>query len=469
MNKAVHILRKDLLRLRLPAMLFVALVVAFVVLDVTYMPGAESATEIPRAAVEVLLVLLAWWLVAGAVHQEPLTGDREFWPTRPYGRGSLLVAKLMVLGVTISLPLLLADCAILGLQGLPVFTNAGGLGLRVVATALWLMVPALALAALTANATQYALGWFLVAVYAVLLVQWKGESPFLNDDYAWNIVWVLAGLSAVILAVCVVLQYRGFGLVRGRVVFAVALLPPMIPVNWDMALGLQRQLPEAQRAERIQIAADPGRITQVTNTAADCIDIPVTVTGLEEGWQMVTLGGSAVFRTGSRKMHESFLHRKDDGYWQTACAGEPIHGKTAVDLTVVLALTTEEPRSNVQIRQNVVSEAGVGTCRVVRFEREGSLLCSAAVRPPARGSVQMGKDSGGERDISYFQHSWAPLGVLPGFSPVFKWICLPDHGAFFGMALNGAFVDLSFVKRRPIAFLKRTYTVRDVETGMFGK
>jgi hypothetical protein len=169
-----------------------------------------------------------------------------------------------------------------------------------------------------------------------------------------------------------------------------------------------------------------------------------------------------MFRAGSGKLHESWLHRKDDGYWQTACAGEPVHGKTAVDLTVVFALTTEEPRNNVEIRQNTVTEPGVGTCRVVQFEREAKLLCSAAVRPPARGTVQMS-------DISYFPHSWAPLGVLPGFSPVFKWFCLPDHGEYVAPALNGAFVDLSFVKRRPIAFLKRTYTARDVETGVFGK
>ena len=213
MKQSLHIFRKDLLRLRLPALIFTALVLAFVVMDVNYVPGFESYTEVPRAALEVLMTLVAWWLVAAAVHEEPLGGDREFWLTRPYGRGSLLLAKAMVLGVTISLPLLFADCAIVGLQGLPLFSNAGGLALRAVATAIWLILPALAIASLTRDLAQNALVWFLVAIWAIVLVQWKGESPFLNDDYAWNIVWVLAAMSALLMAVTVVLQYRGAGVV----------------------------------------------------------------------------------------------------------------------------------------------------------------------------------------------------------------------------------------------------------------
>ncbi len=203
------------MRLRLQALVFFGLVLSFVALDVMYQPGADSPLEIPRAAVEVLMTLGAWGLVAFAVHEEPLTGDREFWPTRPYDRRSLFLAKLMVLGTTISLPLFLADCAIVGLQGLPVFPNAAGLVLRSPCTAIWLILPPLAIAALTRDSAQYALGWFLMAIYAIVIVQWESGSPFLGNDYPWTIIWVLAASSALILAMSVWLQYRGAGLVRG--------------------------------------------------------------------------------------------------------------------------------------------------------------------------------------------------------------------------------------------------------------
>ncbi len=476
MKQALHIFRKDLFRLRVPALIFGGLVLAFVVMDLTYRPGVDSTTEVPRAALEVLMTLVAWWLVESAVHEEPLSGDREFWLTRPYDRGALLLAKAMVLGATISVPLLVADCAIVGLQGLPLFSNAGGLALRVVATATWLILPALAIAALTRDLTQNALGWFVVAIWAIVLVQWKSESPFLNDDYAWNIVWVLAVMSAVLMAVSVLLQYRGVGVVWGRVVFAAALLPPAIPVTWDMALALQPGQPEGERAGRIQIVSDPGRRLRVMagpSGGNTCLEVPVSVMGLEEGWQLVTLGGSVVVQGGSGSTQEAWLNRKEGEYWQTGCLGERVRPEASVDMTVVPAVTAEEPLRIGHIRQNVLNEPGVGRCRVARRARETGMLCSAAVRPPARGTVQMNVVDGAEArtnavDISYFPHSWAPLQVLPGYSPVFKWFAMPGKEEL-RPAMEGAFVELSLLKRRPVALIKRTYTVNDAEIGAWRK
>jgi hypothetical protein len=46
---------------------------------------------------------------------------------------------------------------------------------------------------------------------------------------------------------------------------------------------------------------------------------------------------------------------------------------------------------------------------------------------------------------------------------------LPDRGAVLAPALEGADVDLSFLKRRPVASIKRTYTLHDVEIGAWRK
>jgi hypothetical protein len=498
MTRALHIFRKDLRRLRLHIGVFLVFLAAFAVLDIIYLPGPNSATEIPRAAAEVLLTLAAWWLIVTAVHEEPLIGDAEFWLTRPYTRSELLLAKLILFGAVISLPLLLADCLILVAQGLPLFSNLGGLALRQVATSLWLIVPTFVIAALTADMAQYALGWFVAAIYAIAVAQMKRSSPLLDNDFPWSILWILAFLSGGIMLLAVWRQYMSGRTRWNRVLFALALIPPTLPVSWDTALAAQQFfLPAAERANRITIrpAADRSvHLAPRVTPDVSCVEIPVDVTGVEEGWHLTMIGGSAKFHSGSRTLKrpaadgEAWLQQKDGAYWQTACVAErPSAEHFTAEVTVVFAVMEEKERMNRQIQGAPFSEPGIGKCEIVPSDGEARLLCRSAVRPPEPGLVQVNTGMSGMAiplgpetvlhdaagaspytgnegsEISYFNQAWAPLHVLPGFSPVFKWICLPEEsGRAFLPALRGAFIDISFTERKPIAFLQRAYTVQDV-------
>src|SRR5205085_8143596 len=99
MKQAVHILRKDILYLRNELTLFLGLAVLY----------AWSATHFPTPIwSEALLDLMAANLIARLVHAEALPGDRQFWTTRPYSRGSLVSAKLLGIAVLVNLPIFAA-------------------------------------------------------------------------------------------------------------------------------------------------------------------------------------------------------------------------------------------------------------------------------------------------------------------------------------------------------------------------
>ncbi len=505
MNLVLHIFRKDLRRLRLHIVVFAALVGAFAMLDIAYDPGPGSALEIPRSALEGLITLTAWWLVATAVHEEPLIGGTAFWRTRPYSRPELLFAKVLLFAAVILLPLLLSDCLILAAQGLPLLSQAGGLLLRQAAFGVWLILPPFGIAALTRDLTQYAAGWFLVAVCGVALLQLKGESPLLANDFSWSIVGMIAFFSAALMAGALGLQYRNGRTAWNRALFAFALIPPALPVSWDGALGAQRIfVPAADRAERIRIRPAADRLAHAaprTSNDAFCVDIPVQVSGLEEAWHLVMVAGSAEFTTtGGRHLkraggdQESWLRQEKGEYWQTACVvGNPGGVHAAATVSAVFAIMDEEAQFIAQFRGEPVMAPDVGLCEIRPSGDEARLLCRAGVRPPATGIVRLHTGMSGQvippgagvalheaasgsidagpdgSDISYFNHAWAPWHVLPGFSPVFKWNCLvAEGGRGLRPALSGAFVDVAFVKRHPIAFLQRTFTVPDLVIGTPG-
>src|SRR5436190_22165978 len=61
-----------------------------------------------------LLMPIVWaCLIALAVEQEPVVGDRQFWITRPYRRPQLVVAKLLFAASFVQVPAFLGDCVIL--------------------------------------------------------------------------------------------------------------------------------------------------------------------------------------------------------------------------------------------------------------------------------------------------------------------------------------------------------------------
>ena len=98
MRQALHIFRKDVRYLWIEIAAVLLATALFMFTD------ARSAwnwrSPLPRTVAAFLVNFLlpfAWWtVIVRAVHAETLTGDRQFWPTRPYSWRSLLAAKALL-------------------------------------------------------------------------------------------------------------------------------------------------------------------------------------------------------------------------------------------------------------------------------------------------------------------------------------------------------------------------------------
>lgn len=128
-QQALHIFRKDARHLRLEIVVVLFWLLALIFTGVQTWEGLQERGGPSSSSDGPLSVLLpvAWsLLIARAIQTEALPGDRHFWLTRPYSRASLVLSKLLFIGVFVSLPFAFAQAAIVSLSGLPLFSNLGG-------------------------------------------------------------------------------------------------------------------------------------------------------------------------------------------------------------------------------------------------------------------------------------------------------------------------------------------------------
>ncbi len=150
-----------------------------------------------------LLLPLAWaCLLAFAVLEEPLTGDRHLWLTRPYRWQTLLSAKLLFALAFVHLPSLLAAMYIVTARGFSLKESLPHLLAGQVTLAAAITLPAIAMAALVGTFTQFMTLLFAVAAAAIFVTS-GGPFRAMPDiqrpvDYLRpEFIAAIAGLSAI--------------------------------------------------------------------------------------------------------------------------------------------------------------------------------------------------------------------------------------------------------------------------------
>ena len=200
MKLILHNLRKDARRLWLPLLVSLALLAALAHDD----RWRSDFTPGPLEGWLNVFLPLAWaFIVALVIHEEALTGDREFWLTRPYRRFPLFTEKALFLLLAIHVPLFVADCAILMTRGFNPFDAFPQLFWKQMVVAFCVTLPAAALAAAVDNIAQFLLGALLaattVAVTSGILDRFR--SPLVPTDEALNafaMAPIVAGAAAVV-------------------------------------------------------------------------------------------------------------------------------------------------------------------------------------------------------------------------------------------------------------------------------
>jgi hypothetical protein len=258
MNQTLHIIRKDLRRLRWLLAAWVVVIIGRVVLT-----AAGSAVEPEDVGLQLIVQnlsglagfveMLMWGLVVSwLVHDEPLVGADAFWLTRPIDPNALMRAKLVLAGIFLVLCPLARETLEMAWFG------AGPRDAAVAATGFvftqtfWLLL-LLAAAVLTPSLTRFVVtiaagvATFVVAIGALmtLLVLTQPEErayydgPMIQDSTA-NIVG-----SVLVMCVAfgiIVYQYRHRWLRRAILIGAVGLIAAAITTwmwPWHFARGVE--------------------------------------------------------------------------------------------------------------------------------------------------------------------------------------------------------------------------------------
>jgi hypothetical protein len=209
MSQIFRILRKDVRLLWLEIALSLTVLVAYTVWE----PGTWATTmpynvNSQRSVSNVFLFLLfiSWaLLIVRVVHLERLAGLNQFWTTRPYEWGQLLIAKVAFLQIFIPLPLALAQLVLLHRAHLPVVANLGLVFLNLLKWNGWFVLPLAFVAAVTVSFVQTLIVLLAVLLVYVLdatagwMIQGRLEPLFLAP--------LLACLCAVLLCAALVVQY----------------------------------------------------------------------------------------------------------------------------------------------------------------------------------------------------------------------------------------------------------------------
>jgi len=161
----LHILKKDVRRLW-PAIIAAAVLLgALARMDRWRSDWLISSTE----GYLNILIPIAWaCLIALAVEQDAIPGDRQFWITRPFRTRSIFAAKALFAVLFVHVPALVADCYILAMRGFSPIAYASSLLAKQVILACALTIPALALASLVRSFSHFVME--VVAVAAIFLV-----------------------------------------------------------------------------------------------------------------------------------------------------------------------------------------------------------------------------------------------------------------------------------------------------------
>lgn len=242
MREAVHIFLKDSRQLRYAIAIVLGWTAIFVVAAAAPLQpyqrveGWFSVFGLLVPTVSTYVLPVAWWyLICQAFHAEALPGDRQFWLTRPYHRASLFGAKALFVLAYITLPLALAQAAVIVLKGFPLGPHLLGILWAQLLILAGVILPAAAVATLTSTLAQFV----TVGLAAPLLLVAKNLlTPWLALEWIRDAVAI-----CIIVAVTAVVLFLQFSrrrtqvsriLALGGILMLVAILPLL---SWRTAFA----------------------------------------------------------------------------------------------------------------------------------------------------------------------------------------------------------------------------------------
>lgn len=214
MKQIIHILKKDLRRFSFEiGLAFVLLALYTWSSPLIWLPPEEffsngSFLSYNEPDLLSTLLIMGWAiLLVRLIQEESPAGDRQFWVTRPYQWPRLLLAKLFFILLVVSIPLLIAQVAMLAMAGFSPLRSIAALA-RLHLRFMWLVLPVAALAVISSGLMQLSRAAFMLLLFLAgiwwvdsivpNLHAWHGSS-----GWDWPQYGVLVGVPLVV----ILLQY----------------------------------------------------------------------------------------------------------------------------------------------------------------------------------------------------------------------------------------------------------------------
>ena len=266
-----------------------------------------------------LLLPMAWaCLIALAVHEDPLVGDRQFWISRPIRWPVLLGSKLLFAAVCVHAPSFLADIAILALRGFHPWEWIPQLLEKQVMLAAALTLPVIALAAVLQSFAQLVLAAIAIVGATVYL---SGFTPSLKSQLRLGVEDTRAVVCLAVLAlaavVMILMQFARRGTWRSRSVGIAAVAIAELVLIWMSPVFLAR-IRAVVHSTHTEIAFHlyPRRPVEALGGWSDAgwigVAVPVAVSGIPKGvLSFFDLAAIDIIAPGSR-YHETSI-RPENG------------------------------------------------------------------------------------------------------------------------------------------------------------
>jgi hypothetical protein len=276
MHAILVIFKKDVRHLWWQIGVMLALLAAVGCLDAR---RAEVTPGIVEGLLNLVIPLVWACLIAQAVQGEALVGDREFWMTRPYRWPRLLAAKALFAVLVVHAPSFATDAAILVAHGFNPIEALPHLLEKQLLLAAGLTFPAMALAVVVSNLTQFVVG--IPVLLATLTLSSSFQPHFAFDRIRFSAALALLAPAAVSI---VLLQYgrRRTGWARilaGATVLAAGLLIALISFSQAFALEVAIH-PAANVPRAMTLAAPDSRQVHGPFSRRVFTELPFTVSGL---------------------------------------------------------------------------------------------------------------------------------------------------------------------------------------------
>ncbi len=283
MRLALQIFRKDAERLRWAILLTLALLGYWTFRGATLAWGRDPRV-IPFSGDNWLNLALpfAWAvLIALAIQEDSLVGDRQFWVALPCGWKPLLAAKALFAAVFIHVPYFVATVVILAARGFNPAAHLPHLLWKQVVL-LALTIPAFGVATLVRNVAQFLL--LAIAVASAVVLRVNDVNLIDSQSWVWDIRWPLAVIVVAIggAVVCGMqfvrrsaLPSRAVGVV---IAIGAACLYGWIPRNATAAISVA--LSAAGRPVAVRLSGDgPARPGWPLSVQMTTVSLPLLIEG----------------------------------------------------------------------------------------------------------------------------------------------------------------------------------------------